>query len=191
MGDGNAPAHRAAEEAMHRHPPLSAGKVIGREFHRRFGIGIAFNAAVHPRMQLPDLARHAAFHSRREISRDDFDGCCGTLAEVATELAAPVLERRRLAPANGAGRIDHLDQHIAADRLGQPGPFVLTPRRQCDMMKLDRDNGDIRHAHYRGRWKAGPYRQASPLANLPKRAKCICDRAAMQYRWFADGGVAR
>jgi hypothetical protein len=146
MGDRNAAADRAAEQAMHRQPPLSAGKIISREFHRRFGIGVTFDDAVHPRMQFPDLARHTAFHGWREISRDDLEGCCGTLAEVTAELTAPVLERRRLAPAHGPGRIDHLDQHIAADRLGQTGPFMLTSRRQRDMMKLDRSNGNIRHA---------------------------------------------
>ena len=147
MGDRNAPAHCPAEQAMHRQPPLAAGKIIGGEFHGRFGIGIALDAAIHARVQLGDLAWHAAVHGRREISGDELDRGCGALTEIATEIAAPILERRRLAPTHGAGRIDHLDQHIAADRLRQPGPLVLTPGRQCNVMKLDRGNRLVGHAH--------------------------------------------
>src|SRR5262249_61124546 len=90
-----------------------------------------------------------------EISCDDLDGCCGALAEVAAEVTAPIFECGRLPPAHSAGRVDHLDQDVAANRLRQPSPFVLPPRRQRDMMKLDRSNGNIRHARYRGRRRDG------------------------------------
>jgi len=68
---------------------------------------------------------------------------------------------------------------------------VLAPRWQRNMMKLDRSDGGIRHARYRGRSKAGPYRQASPLANLRKPSRRIRNRAAAQRHWFADGGAAQ
>ena len=141
MGDGNAPAHRPAEQAVHRQPPLAAGKIIGGEFHGRLGIGVALDAAIHARMQLGDVARQAALHGRSEISRDDLDGGAGTLTEIAAKISAPVLERRRLAPTRTTRRIGHLDQHIAADRLRQAGPLVLAPGRQGHVMKLDRGDG--------------------------------------------------
>src|SRR5262249_40128047 len=110
---------------------------------------------VHARMQFPDLSGNAALHGRREVARDDLDGCCRALAEVTTEVAAPIFECRRLAPAHGSGGVDHPDQHIAANRLGQPGPLVLTPRWQRDMMKLDCSDRGIRHARYRGIVESG------------------------------------
>jgi hypothetical protein len=103
---------------MHRKAPFPAGKIVSSELYRRLRVGIALDAAVHAGVQLHDLARHAAVHCRREAARDDLDGRSGTLAEVAAEIAAPILERRRLAPAHAAGGVDHLDQHVAADRLG-------------------------------------------------------------------------
>ena len=64
----------------------------------------------------------------------------GDFAEIAAELAAPILQRRRLAPADPAGVIGHLDQQVAADRLGKAGPFVLAPGGNVDEDRLDRLN---------------------------------------------------
>ena len=42
-------------------------------------------------------------------------------------------------------RIGHLEDDVAADRLLQPGPFVLAPRRQADVEQ--RDIGDRGFGH--------------------------------------------
>jgi hypothetical protein len=97
-------------------------------------------------MQLDDLARETSLHGGRKMARDDFFRCRGGFAEIAAELAAPILEHGRFAPARPALGIRHLDQHIAADRLGESGPVVLAARRQCDVMELDICYGRIRHA---------------------------------------------
>ncbi len=146
VGDGNFPSHRAAQKTMHRQAPLPARKIIGRELDRRLGVRIALDDAVHTRMQFADFARHAALHRRREMACDDLDGGPRAFPEIAAELAAPILQRRRLAPAGIAGGVDHLHQHVAADRLGEPRPFVLAARRQRDVMKLDGRDGGVRHA---------------------------------------------
>jgi hypothetical protein len=125
---------------------LLAGEIIGREFDGRLGVGIALDGAVHPRMQFREFPRQTAMHGRRQMSRNDLDSGSKTLAEIAAELAAPVLKRGRLAPTGGAGHVRHLHQDVAADGLGQPRPFVLTPRRQRNVMKLDRSDGCFGHA---------------------------------------------
>ena len=99
MRDRDAAPAGAAEQAMHRKAALLAGEIIGRELDRRLGVGIALDGAIHARMQFGDLARQAALDGRRQMSRDDLDGRSRTLAEIAAELAAPILERGRLAPA--------------------------------------------------------------------------------------------
>jgi hypothetical protein len=145
MGHRDAPADRSPQQPVHRKPALPSREVIGRELDRRLGIRIALDGAVHPRMQFCDLARQRARDRRSEMPGNDLDGGAGTLPEIATELAAPVLEGGRLAPTGGARRIGHLDEDIAADRFGQPGPLVLTPRRQRNMMQLDRCDGRFGH----------------------------------------------
>src|SRR5262249_46488417 len=81
----------------------------------------------------------------REILRDHRAHGARALTEIASELAAPVLEDGRLPPAGAAVGIGHLEDDIAADRLLQSRPFVLAPRRQADVKKLDA--GDRRFAH--------------------------------------------
>ncbi len=136
VGDRDARARGAAEQAMDRQPGLAAGEVVGGELERRLGVGEALDGAVHAGVQLDDVARLEAAHRRRQIGLDHMDRGAGALAEIAAELAAPVFQRRRLAPAHAAGLIDQPDQHIAADRLGQPGPFMLAPGRQRDVDQL-------------------------------------------------------
>ena len=125
---------------------MLARKIVGGEFDRRLGIRIALDGAVHARVELGDLSRQRAFDRRRQMARDDLDGGCKSFAEIAAELAAPVLERGRLAPARCTGRVRHFHQDVAADRLRQAGPFVFTPRRQRNVMKLNRSDGCFGHA---------------------------------------------
>ncbi len=146
MGDRNAPAAGAAEQAMHGKAALPAGEIIGREFDGGLGVGIALDGAIHPRMQFGDLARHATRDRRRQISRHDLDRRSRALAEIAAELAAPILECGRLAPAGDAGVVAHLDEDVAADGLGEAGPFVLAPGRQRDVNELDGSDGSSGHA---------------------------------------------
>lgn len=73
-------------------------------------------------------------------------------AEVAAEVAPPIHESRHLAPAGRPGGVDQLDQQIAADRFGQPGPLVLAPWRQNHVMQLDCGYGGIQHRAGSCRW---------------------------------------
>jgi len=46
-------------------------EIVGGEFDRRLGVGIALDGAIHARMQLGDLSRQRAFDRRRQMARDD------------------------------------------------------------------------------------------------------------------------
>src|SRR5690606_29457679 len=83
MRDRDALTHRTAEQPINWESPLPAGEIVGGEFHRGLRVGVALDDAVHARVQLADLAGHAALHGGREIARDDLDGGSGALAEVA------------------------------------------------------------------------------------------------------------
>ena len=146
MSDRDASTHRASEQPMDGKLALSPGQIVGGELHSRLGVRVALDRAIHARVQFGDLAREGTYYCRREMMCDDLDGRCGALAEIAAEIAPPILERRRLTPPGPATPIGHLHQHVSADRLGEPRPFVLAPRRQRDVMKLDFRNGRVGHA---------------------------------------------
>ena len=124
---------------------MPSRKIVGRKLHGGFGIRVTFDAAVHARVQFRNLAGHAPMTAGARWRVMTSMVVCRALAEIAAEIAAPILEGRRLAPSGAAISIGHLHQHIATDRLGQPGPFVLTPRRQCDVMQLDLCNRCVGH----------------------------------------------
>src|SRR5260370_1370761 len=83
MSDRNATPDRAPQKPMHRKTALLAGEIVGCKFDGCFGVGEAFDGMVHPRMQLHDLSRRAAFARRRQMPPDPLDGRSGGLAKVS------------------------------------------------------------------------------------------------------------
>src|SRR5262249_19107310 len=112
---------------------------------RRLGIRMALERTIHARVELDDVRWRAPHDGGREILRDHRVDGARAFAEITPELAAPVLEDRRLPPAGAALGIAHLEDGVAADRLLQPRPFVLASCRQADVKKLDAGDGRLAH----------------------------------------------
>src|SRR6476620_5502278 len=113
-----------------------AGEIVGGDLHRRLGVRIPLDGTVHAGMQLHDIAREHGANGGRKVTLDDEACSAGALAEIAAELAGPILEGGGFAPSAEPGCIGELDKHVTPDRLGLAGPFVLTPRGQCHVDKL-------------------------------------------------------
>jgi hypothetical protein len=144
MGDRDPASAGAAEQAVNRKTALLASKIIRGKFHGGFRVGIAFDCAVHSRMQFDDLAGQTTLDGRRQIPRYDLHGRPRTFTEIATKLAGPIFECGSLTPADSAAIVRHLDQDVATDGLGQACPFVLAPGGQSDMHGFDgRDRSPI------------------------------------------------
>ena len=118
MGDGDAIAHLAAEQLVDGYAPTAAGEIVRSELHRRLGVRVALDHGVHARVQLDEVVGLEADHDRSQIPIDHQHGGGRRLAEVTAEIPAPVLEHRRLSPADVAVIALHPGDDIAADLLG-------------------------------------------------------------------------
>src|SRR5262245_54114001 len=128
--DRNRLAHRPAQEIAHRNTAYPAGEIVGGDVHRGLGVRVALDGRVHALVEQAQIADRYADRRRAEIALDHKPDRCGTLAEIAAVFAAPVLERRRLAPADPAGIVGQPHQRVTPDAFGQPGPLVLAAGRQ-------------------------------------------------------------
>jgi hypothetical protein len=138
VGDRNGVADGAAQEVVHRDAAGATREVVGGDIDRGLGIGIALDGGIHALVQQAKIADRYANGGRPEIALDDQLDGGGALAEIAPVLAAPVLERGRLAPADTAGVVAQAHQRVAPDALGEPGPLVLAAGRQRHHQGLDR-----------------------------------------------------
>ena len=123
MGHRHGAAHLAAEQRVDGQAERPPGDVVGRRLDRRLGVGIAPDRRVHLAVQDRWLRGVAAGHGRGQIAVDHQPDDGGGFPVIAAEIAAPVLERRGLAPADHAVRRGHPDHDVAADGLGQAGPI--------------------------------------------------------------------
>ena len=138
VGDRNGVADGATQKVVHRDAAGATGEVVGRDIDGGLGVGIALDGGVHALMQQAEIADWDADRGRPEVAGDHQLNRGGALAEIAPVLAAPVLERRRLAPADIACVVGHAHQRVAANALGQPGPLVLAAGRHRHHQRLDR-----------------------------------------------------
>src|SRR5262249_7588493 len=137
MGDRDPASAGATQQAVNWKTALLASEIIGGKFDGCFRIGIAFDCAIHPRMQVDDFAGQTTLDGWRQMPRYDLHGRSRTFTEIATELPAPILECGRLAPSDSVAIVRYFDQDVAADGLGQACPFVLAPGRQSNMHGFD------------------------------------------------------
>jgi hypothetical protein len=167
---------------VNRYAQPSSGDIVERELDSRFCVRVALDNRIHARVQVDHVTEFNALDGGREIVFDDGPDDERGLAEIASELAAPIFERGRLAPAGSSVGVGDAGENVAADRLREPRPLVLATRRQLDqncLDGLDRRHGLSLRSHH-------------PRCDHKESVRVVCHTSAMlDNPWTGIRMVAR
>jgi hypothetical protein len=128
----------STQQLVDRQAETFSDRVQDRHFQRGFRIGLAAHGAVHGRVHSLEAAHVHVLQARHQAVIDHRDGGARRLAVAGAVVAAPGLDRLRLAEADAAVAEPCLhDQVAASDGRREPDPEMRAADRQRDDESLD------------------------------------------------------